>query len=168
MRRSLMISTTSSRTTSQQDWWWCLGSRLHSPVLPNSQVLFPANAASYIAMKISPFEKSTVSNIKDLILMVISVVYLHDYSINTVSGLGIILCLISSALFSMPYLQQKDDLTPISQSSSVDLHPEGTSLLDDKKHVLTQNSLSQQIVVEHHENPLVELMPTPAPTPNII
>lgn len=56
-------------------------------------------------MKISPFEKSTVSNIKDLILMVISVVYLHDYSINTVSGLGIILCLISSALFSMPYLQ---------------------------------------------------------------
>ena len=62
-------------------------------------------SASYIAMKISPFEKSTVSNIKDLILMVISVVYLHDYSINTVSGLGIILCLISSALFSMPYLQ---------------------------------------------------------------
>jgi hypothetical protein len=56
-------------------------------------------------MKISPFEKSIVANIKDLILMVISVVYLHDYTITPISGFGIVLCLICSALFSVPYLE---------------------------------------------------------------
>lgn len=90
-------------------------------------------------MKISPFEKSTVSNIKDLILMVISVVYLHDYTITAVSGVGIILCLISSALFSMPFLQEKDDNIPISQNSSAEFIQDGTSLFDDRKDMITHN-----------------------------
>lgn len=55
-------------------------------------------------MKISPFEKSMIANIKDLILMVISVIYLHDYSITFISGFGIILCLASSVIFSIPFL----------------------------------------------------------------
>lgn len=55
-------------------------------------------------MKISPFEKSTVSNIKDLALMIISVSYFHDFSITGISGTGILLCLISSILFSLPFL----------------------------------------------------------------
>jgi len=56
-------------------------------------------------MKISPFEKSTVSNIKDLILMLISVFYFNDLGLNYISGLGIVICLISSALFSLPFLE---------------------------------------------------------------
>jgi hypothetical protein len=59
-------------------------------------------------MKISPFEKSTVSNIKDLILMLISVFYYGDFSLTVVSGFGLILCLIFSALFSLPYLQHQN------------------------------------------------------------
>lgn len=55
-------------------------------------------------MKISPFEKSTVSNIKDLILMVISVYYYHDLLITWLSGTGIVICLTASALFSIPFL----------------------------------------------------------------
>jgi hypothetical protein len=58
-------------------------------------------------MKISPFEKSTVSNIKDLILTLISVFYFNDIGLNLISGLGIVICLSSSALFSLPFLQLK-------------------------------------------------------------
>lgn len=100
-------------------WWHLLffsgPFQLHSPRC-SSMLYFPSlllwivmymfhNIASYIAMKISPFEKSTVSNIKDLILMLISVFVYHDFSITPISGVGLILCLIFSALFSLPYLQ---------------------------------------------------------------
>ena len=37
--------------------------------------------ANYITMKISPFEKAIVSNIKDLILVVISVEWFYDFKI---------------------------------------------------------------------------------------
>lgn len=59
-------------------------------------------------MKISPFEKSTVSNIKDLVLVLISVMYYNDFALTPISSIGMILCLISSALFSVPYFQQED------------------------------------------------------------
>jgi hypothetical protein len=55
-------------------------------------------------MKISPFEKSTVSNIKDLVLMLISVQYFHDLNLSVISGIGLLICLVSSALFTLPYL----------------------------------------------------------------
>ncbi len=57
-------------------------------------------------MKISPFEKAIVSNIKDLILVLISVEWLYDFSITIVSGTGIILCLMGSAIFSVSYLSK--------------------------------------------------------------
>lgn len=57
-------------------------------------------------MKISPFEKAIVSNIKDLILVFISVEWLYDFSITMLSGTGMILCLMGSAIFSVPYLSK--------------------------------------------------------------
>jgi hypothetical protein len=43
------------------------------------------NLASYIAMKISPFEKATVSNIKDILLTFISVYYFKDFLLSLIS-----------------------------------------------------------------------------------
>ena len=43
------------------------------------------NLASYIAMKISPFEKATVSNIKDILLTFISVYYFKDFILGVIS-----------------------------------------------------------------------------------
>ena len=62
------------------------------------------NLANYITMKISPFEKAIVSNIKDLILVLISIEWFLDFSITILSGTGMILCLMGSAIFSTPYL----------------------------------------------------------------
>jgi hypothetical protein len=52
-------------------------------------------------MKISPFEKASVSNIKDLILTLISIKYFKDVSMNPVSELGIFCCLTASVMFSI-------------------------------------------------------------------
>lgn len=49
-----------------------------------------------------------MSNIKDLVLVIISVLYYHDFALAPISSIGMILCLISSALFSVPYLQEPD------------------------------------------------------------
>lgn len=51
-------------------------------------------------MKISPFEKSTVSNIKDLLLTLISVYYLQEFALTYISSTGLFLCLVSSAIFA--------------------------------------------------------------------
>ena len=59
-------------------------------------------------MKISPFEKAIVSNIKDLILVFISVEWLYDFRITMLSGTGMILCLMGSAIFSVPYLSKSE------------------------------------------------------------
>jgi hypothetical protein len=57
---------------------------------------------SYIAMKISPFSKAIISNIKDMILVLISVLWLYDFSVNFISGSGIVLCLTGSTIFAIP------------------------------------------------------------------
>lgn len=55
-------------------------------------------------MKISPFEKATVSNIKDILLTFISVYYFKDFILGLISEAGIILCLSASILFSYTLL----------------------------------------------------------------
>ena len=62
---------------------------------------------SYIAMKISPFSKAIISNIKDMILVLISVLWLYDFSVNFISGSGIVLCLTGSTIFAIPYLEKE-------------------------------------------------------------
>ena len=62
--------------------------------------LLAYHVANYIAMKISPFEKSTVSNIKDVLLTLISVFLLREFILTPISTLGLVLCLISSAIFA--------------------------------------------------------------------
>lgn len=52
-------------------------------------------------MKISPFEKASVSNVKDLILTLVSIRYFKDVTLNPLSDMGIILCLTSSLIFSV-------------------------------------------------------------------
>lgn len=64
------------------------------------------NIASYIAMKISPFEKATVSNIKDILLTFISVYYFKDFILSLISEVGILFCLSASIVFSYTLLQQ--------------------------------------------------------------
>jgi hypothetical protein len=88
-------------------------------------------------MKISPFEKSTVSNIKDLILMLISVFYFHDIGLNLISGLGVVICISSSALFSLPYIQEKDN--KLDQSDSPHKHDEKTYLLNERHNLKDQH-----------------------------
>jgi hypothetical protein len=58
-------------------------------------------------MKISPFDKWIVSNIKDLILMLISVSYFRDLHLTPISGIGLCLCLCSSVIFSIPFKDNK-------------------------------------------------------------
>lgn len=58
-------------------------------------------------MKISPFEKSTVSNIKDLLLTLISVYYLREFAMTYISSTGLILCLVSSGVFANQELKHK-------------------------------------------------------------
>jgi hypothetical protein len=62
---------------------------------------------SYIAMKISPFSKAIISNIKDMILVMISVLWLFDFTANLISATGIALCLIGSTIFALPYLEKE-------------------------------------------------------------
>ena len=57
-------------------------------------------------MKISPFEKSTVTNMKDLVLTLISVYYFHDFLISWISGIGVVVCLVASGLFTIPYINE--------------------------------------------------------------
>ena len=52
-------------------------------------------------MKISPFEKASVSNIKDLVLTLISIKYFKDINLNPVSESGIVFCLSASLIFSI-------------------------------------------------------------------
>lgn len=68
------------------------------------QVKDGIDIANYITMKISPFEKAIVSNIKDLILVMISVEWLLDFQITVISGFGIAICLAGSFIFSIPVL----------------------------------------------------------------
>ena len=58
--------------------------------------------ANYITMIISPFEKATVSNVKDLFILMISVKLFHEMELISMNEIGIILCLIGSAMFSLP------------------------------------------------------------------
>lgn len=69
---------------------------------------FGYNLASYIAMKISPFEKATVSNIKDIVLTFISVYYFKDFILSLISEVGILLCLSASMALSYTLLQQDE------------------------------------------------------------
>ena len=52
-------------------------------------------------MKISPFEKASVSNIKDLILTLLSLKYFQEFAFNFISEVGIFFCLTSSIIFSI-------------------------------------------------------------------
>ena len=67
--------------------------------------------ANLITMWISPFEKATVSNIKDLLILAISVRIFHEMELVGMNEVGILLCLVGSALFSMPaFMQAKDPI----------------------------------------------------------
>ena len=61
-------------------------------------------------MKISPFEKATVSNIKDILLTFISVYYFKDFILGVVSEVGIFFCLSASIAFSYTLLQQEEQV----------------------------------------------------------
>ncbi len=58
-----------------------------------------------ISMKISPFEKASVSNIKDLVLTLISIKYFKDVSLNPISESGIFFCLSASIIFSITLME---------------------------------------------------------------
>jgi hypothetical protein len=57
-------------------------------------------------MKISPFEKASVSNIKDLVLTVISIKYFQDFVLTGFSEVGIVFCLSASAIFSFTLIEK--------------------------------------------------------------
>lgn len=59
-------------------------------------------------MVISPFEKATVSNIKDLFILMISVKVFHEMELISMNEIGMLFCLIGSAMFSMPALMDKE------------------------------------------------------------
>jgi hypothetical protein len=59
-------------------------------------------------MKISPFEKATVSNIKDILLTFISVYYFKDFILSLISETGIAFCLSASIVFSYTLLQDEE------------------------------------------------------------
>ena len=59
-------------------------------------------------MKISPFEKANVSNIKDLVLTIISIHYFADFVMTWPSQIGIVLCLGSSMVFSCTLIDKGD------------------------------------------------------------
>lgn len=63
--------------------------------------------ANLITMWISPFEKATVSNIKDLLILAISVQFFHEMELVGMNEAGIFLCLVGSGLFSLPALMSK-------------------------------------------------------------
>ena len=79
-------------------------------------------------MKISPFEKAIVSNIKDLILAIISVEWLLDFEITIISGFGIVICLAGSFIFSIPVLfdeeERKDLSDPDEKKKLMNKEPE--------------------------------------------
>jgi len=56
-------------------------------------------------MKISPFEKASVSNIKDLVLTIISINYFKDFVLTTFSEVGILFCLSASIIFSFTLIE---------------------------------------------------------------
>jgi hypothetical protein len=56
-------------------------------------------------MKISPFEKASVSNIKDLVLTIISINYFKDFVLTTFSEVGIFFCLSASIIFSFTLIE---------------------------------------------------------------
>jgi len=58
-------------------------------------------------MKISPFEKASVSNIKDLVLTLISIKYFKDVNLTPVSESGIVFCLSASLIFSITIMDSE-------------------------------------------------------------
>ena len=56
-------------------------------------------------MKISPFEKASVSNIKDLVLTLVSIKYFRDINLTPVSESGIVFCLSASLIFSITLME---------------------------------------------------------------
>ena len=64
--------------------------------------------ANTISMKISPFEKASVSNIKDLLLTIASIRYFKDFEMTLLSEIGIFFCLSSSVVFSLTLIEKKE------------------------------------------------------------
>ena len=59
-------------------------------------------------MKISPFEKASVSNIKDLLLTIVSIQYFKDFEMTLFSEIGIVFCLSASVVFSLTLIDKKE------------------------------------------------------------
>ena len=59
-------------------------------------------------MKISPFEKASVSNIKDLVLTIISIKYFGDIKLTAMSESGIVFCLSASLIFSITLMEGEE------------------------------------------------------------
>lgn len=59
-------------------------------------------------MKISPFEKASVSNIKDLVLTIISIKYFQDFVLTSFSEVGIFFCLSASVIFSFTLIEKSE------------------------------------------------------------
>lgn len=68
-------------------------------------------------MKISPFEKASVSNIKDLVLTIISIRYFQDFILTTFSEIGIFFCLSASVVFSFTLIESSETEENISKKS---------------------------------------------------
>ncbi len=60
-------------------------------------------------MKISPFEKASVSNIKDLILTIVSIKYFKDFEITLLSEMGVFFCLSASIVFSFTLIENQSE-----------------------------------------------------------
>lgn len=59
-------------------------------------------------MRISPFEKASVSNIKDLVLTLISIYYFQDFIMTGFSEVGIFFCLSASVVFSCTLIEKSE------------------------------------------------------------
>jgi hypothetical protein len=59
-------------------------------------------------MRISPFEKASVSNIKDLVLTIVSIKYFQDFILTGFSEVGIFFCLSASILFSCTLIEKSE------------------------------------------------------------
>jgi hypothetical protein len=86
-------------------------------------------------MKISPFEKASVSNIKDLVLTLISIKYFKDVSLNPVSESGIVFCLSASLIFSIT-LMDAEEKTP-----ALEALPEDEAAWEPNDEIIEQKGL---------------------------
>lgn len=76
--------------------------------------------ANFVVMKISPFYKATVSNLKDVIILFASVEYFGDFKLSTENVIGLLFVFVASLIYSLPIHKNKEEqgYTAIDEKSS--------------------------------------------------